>query len=416
LTPLTGYTLLLRLLAPALLAHTAWQALRAGSLHYLVQRLGLYRHDTLVDLWLHAASVGEVNAALPLIVEVSKRSPTLRILVTTTTTSGAANARRCLPEGVEHAYLPIDWPGAVRRFLRTFRPGCAAIMETELWPNLYAGCEAHDVPLVIVNGRLSLRTRRAPRWVCRLYRDTLARVAAVLARTEHDRAGFIALGAAAERVEVVGNIKFAGRFPGPVEAVDPGRPYVVAASTRKGEEKLILRAWRTEARNGHLLVVVPRHPNRRREIVKALRAAGASVAVRSRGEIPDPETEVYLADTFGELPAFLAGAVLVFMGGSLLPRGGQNLLEPALLGKAILFGPHMENFAEEAELLLSENAALRVENPAALGLAFGKLLADPERIAALGERARAVVAARRDMAEKYADALALLCGMNGARQ
>ncbi|WP_127475613.1 3-deoxy-D-manno-octulosonic acid transferase [Sulfurivermis fontis] len=408
---LTRYRLLFNLLTPLLLGYTLWQALRERSWRYLRERCGHYRGNPMEasPLWLHAASVGELNAALPLIDALRNRHPEQALLITTTTLSSARLAMRLLPAGVSHAFLPLDWSGAVGRFLDHYRPRCALIMETELWPNLFAACAARRLPLIIVNGRLSLRTRNAPRWLCRLYRSALGSVTAILARSEADKAGFIALGAPAERVRVIGNIKFSAETQKTATNIPLPRPYVLAASTRDGEETLVWRAWRQAAPENHLLVIVPRHPQRLPEILRDLALPPGQIAVRSRAQTILPATRVYIADTFGELTGFMAGAELVFMGGSLVPRGGQNVLEAARLGKALVFGPHMENFADEARLLLEHDGAVQVQDADALGQVFSALLAQPERRAALGAAAQQLVERRRDMAQRYAVALEEWC-------
>ena len=403
------YNLLLRLLSPALLLYTAWQGWRQRSPGYLSQRLG--RHGPApapATLWLHAASVGEVNAALPLVEAMSKHFPTLSILVTTTTPSGGATARRRMPAGVRHAYLPIDWPQTVERFLARVRPECALIVETELWPNLFAACRRRSIPLIIINGRLSHRTLHAAPWLRHLYAEALAGVSAVLARGERDRERYLMLGANPQTTEVIGNLKFAAlpTLKG-AEPIPLPRPYLLAISTREGEEALLLQAWQRQSREGRLLVIVPRHPKRRETILRDL--GESRVAVRSRGEAPGTTTEVYLADTFGELPGFIAGAELVYIGGSLVPKGGQNLLEPAAQGKALLFGPHMENFEQESQLLLAAGGARQVDSVDALAAALEGLLKDADARRLMGERAQAVVLAQRDMAERYLLALSHYC-------
>lgn len=406
-----GYRLLLALLAPLLFAYTAWQALRERSPRYLRERCGRFR--TVAPsrpLWLHAASVGELNAALPLIAALLDRDPALALLVTTATPSSARLAARKLPPQVPHTFLPLDFRGAIERFLTHFAPRCALVMETELWPNLFAACARHAIPLQIVNGRLSQRTLHAPAWVRHLYRDTLSRVAAILARSETDRDGFIALGAAPEKIQVIGNIKFSALTDATAQPIALPRPYVLAASTRDDEEALLFQAWQAAEHGGRLLVIVPRHPQRLAAILKALTLPRDRIAVRSAGEGVGDQTAVYVADTFGELTAFIAGAELVFMGGSLVPKGGQNVLEPAAQGKAILFGPHMDNFADEAQLLLAHDAALQVADTAALADALTTLLSAPERRTQLGANAQALVAQRRDMAQRYAAAVTALCG------
>lgn len=407
---LARYRLLFALLTPLWLGYTLWQALREKSWRYLRERCGYYRGTTAqAPLWLHAASVGELNAALPLIEALRARHPQTPLLLTTATVSSARLAARSLPAGVSHVFLPLDFRAAVQRFLNHYRPRCALIMETELWPNLYAGCAKRNIPLIIVNGRLSVRTRNAPRWLCRQYRCALQRTTAILARSEADRAGFIALGAPAERVQVIGNIKFSADIRAAAASLALPRPYVLAASTRDGEEALLWQAWQQAEHADRLLVIVPRHPKRLPEILRDLALPAEQIAVRSRGQEITAHTRVYLADTFGELTGFMAGADLVFMGGSLVPKGGQNVLEAAHLGKALVFGPHMDNFADEARLLLEQDAAVQVTDAAALGTVFTALLAQPERRAALGGAAQQLVERRRDMATRYAVALEEWC-------
>ena len=403
------YNLLLRLLALPLVGYTLLQALREGSPRYLRERFGLYQPATADrPIWLHAASVGEVNAALPLLETLHRHSPDIPLLLTTTTPSGARVAATKLPPAVRHVYFPIDLRGAVRRFLNRHRPRCALVMETELWPNLYSRCGTQNIPLIIINGRLSARTRKARPWLRRLYSLCLQQVSAVLARSEQDRLSFIALGAPKECCEVIGNIKFAAApLASGVEAIDIKRPYVLAASTREEEEKLLVQAWKESGVANHLLVIAPRHPRRLAQILTDLE--GEAISVRSRGEAITDTTRIYLADTFGELPGFIAGAELVFMGGSLVPKGGQNLLEAAALGKAPLFGPHMENFLCESEVLLSQGGAVQVKDTPQLAHELRRLLGNTPLLGEMGEKARAVIDARRDMAERYREAIGRYC-------
>lgn len=406
---LRRYNLLLRLLALPITLYTLWQAFREKDARYLRERLGFSRPTTdLRPIWLHAASVGEVNAALPLIESLVLHYPETPLLVTTTTPSGARIATAKLPSGVRHVYFPIDWRSSAQRFFARQRPRCALIMETELWPNLYTQCSRHGVPLVIINGRLSARTRNAHPWLRRLYALCLQQAAAVLTRSEQDRLGFIALGAPRERCEFIGNIKFSAAPEAEgIEPIDLKRPYILAASTREEEEKLIVAAWKESGETGRLLVIAPRHPKRLPQILNDL--AGESISVRSRGEAVTDTTEIYLADTFGELPGLIAGAELVFMGGSLVPKGGQNLLEAAALGKAPLFGPHMQNFLCESEVLLSAGGAIQVADPRQLTQEFRRLLSDTTLLREMGEKARAVIEERRDITERYRKAIDRFC-------
>jgi 3-deoxy-D-manno-octulosonic-acid transferase len=377
------------------------------------QRLGL-AGPARAELWLHAASVGEVNAALPLLRRMVGRYGSERLLVTTNTPTGAQALRRQLP-AVAHGYLPVDWGFAAARFLAAVRPRLALVMETELWPHLYAACAVRGVPLAVVNGRLSPRTLRAAAWLRRLYAEALGSAAAVLARAECDRAGFLRLGAPPGRCVTLGNIKFAAATgANPVAPIALGRPYVVAASTRDHEEALLLAAWRSTERQNRLLVIVPRHPERLPAIRRQLDAAGARYAVRSRSEPVDGAVEVYVADTFGELGGFYAGADVVFVGGSLVAKGGQNLIEPAALGRAVVVGPHMENFQAETRLLLQAGAVRQVDSPTGLAVALTELLAQPATAKALGECARTAVAGQAAVADRYLTAIeALFAGTKG---
>ncbi|MBI3774123.1 MAG: 3-deoxy-D-manno-octulosonic acid transferase [Gammaproteobacteria bacterium] len=411
---LLKYNVLLWVLSLPLSIFTLGQALRRGGRRYAMQRLGWgYPQFTQRPIWLHAASVGEVIAALPLLERLRIRFPSASMLVTTATPTGATIAATRLPSGINHAYLPIDWHGAVRRFIRTTQPRCALIMETELWPNLYARCNTSGIPLVLVNGRLSARTLRAGGWVRGVYHATLAQVTAVLARSETDRAAFVELGAAAYCVSVAGNIKFsadAGRHD--LAPIQLDRPYLLAASTHHDEELQLARLWQDLALNDFMLVIAPRHPHRAKAILGQLATLRLNVAVRSRGDTVTAQTAVYLADTLGELPAFIRGSALVFMGGSLVPAGGHNILEPARAGKAVVFGPHMRNFTDEARTLLSANAAVQVRDVAELGAHLTRLLNNPQQCCELGQRAQTLLDNYADVADRYLEAVVQHCHLD----
>lgn len=403
------YRLLVWLLAPAILGYTVWIALRHGDLRYLWERLGFGRRpNSNGAIWLHAASVGEVNAAAVLVRRLAERCAPRRIVLTTVTPTGAAIARDRLGDFASHRYLPIDWPCAVRRFVRKLDPACLLVMETELWPNLYRACARAGVPIVLVNGRLSMRSLRENNWWRRVQGETLARVRTVLARSAADAETFMSLGVEAGRVRTLGNLKFAvsGAAPAPV---DLGRRYVLAASTRDGEERPIVEQWRACAHGDRLLVLAPRHPTRLGEIMGTLAPLQARIAVRSRGDRIMTDTEIYIADTLGELAGFMAGAELVVMGGSFAPFGGHNILEPARLGRAVVFGPHMENFADEAELLRANEAAVRLDSSAQLAACLDDLFAHPDKVAALGQNGARLIAERAGVIDDYLAALAELC-------
>ncbi len=419
--PLWRYRLLLRLFSPLILIFNAWQAFRAGELRLFQQRLGVnlpHRNDA--PLWLHAASVGELIAAQPLIMSLKQRFPHIPIVVTTITPTGAQLAQQRLPSDVQHFYLPMDWPGATARFLRAVKPRAALIMETELWPNLFINIAQHHIPLIIVNGRLSARSRDTAGWIKRLYAITLKNVTVILARSTDDAEAYIQLGASAEKVRTLGNIKFASTHTRTAQAIDLGRPYVLAASTHDDEEKQVALLWQQmgqqteQETQGRLLVIAPRHPKRLSSIVSQLTAifTKEQIAVRSRNDTITADTQIYLADTLGELEGFMAGADCVFMGGSLIPHGGQNILEPARLGKPIVFGPHMSNFTEETQLLLQANGAKQVTDSQALRETLTHWLKHPEVASDFGKNAAQLLSAQDTVLDDYLQATTRIFGLN----
>ena len=411
------YRLLLRILAPLILVFNAWQALRARDIRIFRHRLGVcLPRRTDVPLWLHAASVGELIAAQPLIASLRERFPDIPLVVTTVTPTGARLAKQRLPADVQHFYLPMDWPGATARFLRAVKPRAALIMETELWPNLFISIAKHDIPLIIVNGRLSNRSRDAGGWIKMLYAIALKNVSAVLARSADDAKAYITLGANADNVRTLGNIKFTGTANRAPPAIDLGRPYVLAASTHNDEEKQIAHIWNkiTQQTKDHLLVIAPRHPQRANDILNQLQETFSKkqISIRSRNDKINADTKIYIADTLGELEGFMAGADCVFMGGSLIPHGGQNILEPARLGKPIIFGPHMTNFAEETQLLLQAGGAKQIETGQALGEVLVEWLKHPQSAAVFGEKAAQLMSTQNSILEDYLQAITDLCKLN----
>ena len=399
---LRRYSRLLALLSLPALLYTGWMSWRFKDKRYLQQRLGLaYKTQTPAPVWIHAASVGEVNAVRPLIQRMLEKNPALSICLTTTTPSGQNTARKTLPDTVDCAYLPLDLWWSVTHFLRRVKPACALIVETEIWPNLYEACFQYGVPLTVINGRLSSRTLNTKPWVRALYCKAMENTHAVLARSEEDAQGFVSLSVAEERIKVIGNIKFAANTENRVTPIQLDRPYILAASTREAEEKLIARQYLKQNKQDTLLVIVPRHPKRRKEIQQALASLSLRVAVRSKNDPVHADTQVYLADTFGELPAFIAGAEFVIMGGSFVDKGGQNILEVAQQAKAVIFGKYMDNFRDEARLFLQHAAAACAENEEQLGELITQWLADPAIPRRLGDNGRALMQENQNMLERY---------------
>jgi 3-deoxy-D-manno-octulosonic-acid transferase len=355
-------------------------------------------------VWVHAASVGEFSAVQPLVEAIVGRG--IGALVTTGTVTSARLAAERLPPGAFHQFVPLDVAPYVTRFLEAWRPEMAVFVESEIWPVALAETARRGVARIVVNARLSARSFRRWRKLPATAGAMFGAVDLVLAQSEADGERFAALGAA--KVEVTGNLKFDG-LPPPADpdelaalaAALGGRPRWVAASTHRGEDEVVAAAHRLLAasRPDVLTILVPRHPERGPKIAEALAASGLGAALRSRGDPIRPETAVYVADTIGELGLFYRLAPAAFVGGSLVARGGQNPIEPARLGAAVLAGPHVANFAAIYGDLSAAGALVTVEDADGLAAAVGALLDDPAAAAAAAEAAAAV-------ADRHAGALA----------
>ena len=406
------YVALTYLVVPFVMAHDAWQALRhAEHRGRLAQRLGHVersRHAGVV--WIHAVSVGEVQAAAGLVHALRRRHPDLPIVVSTVTPTGAQRARTLFRDGVQHCYLPYDLPGAVRRFLDRVSPQVAVILETEIWPTLYAELGRRGIPLVLGSARLSARSVDRYRRLASLLRDTLSGGIVIGAQTSVDADRFRQIGAASERVHVTGNIKYDLEIP--ASQVDAGRalrrrwgearPVWIAGSTHEGEEEAALAAHASVRARlpTALLLLVPRHPQRFETVHTLLRRRGTAFAQRSAGELPGADDDVFLIDTLGELQAFYAASDVAFVGGSLVPIGGHSLLEPAVLGLPILSGPHTHNGQEIAELLGQSGALVLVRDREALARSLLTWLEAPSLAHEAGESGRRAVAANRGAVDR----------------
>lgn len=354
-------------------------------------------------IWLHAVSVGETRAAAPLVRALMQHYPRRRILITTMTPTGSDQVRELFGKQVEHCYVPYDLPTAVWRFLGRSRPALAIIMETEFWPNLFRQCRKRHIPLVLANVRMSEKSVRGYQRFAAFTRATLANVSCVGAQTEADAGRMRVLGAA--QVEVTGSIKFEMDVPADLVAKAAvlrngfgNRPVWVAASTRVGEEEYVLDAFaRLRAcLPRSLLVLVPRHPERFDRVAKLCQQSGFRVERRSEhkdGVAPD--TAILLGDTMGEVLLFHAAADVSYIGGSLVPLGGQNLLEAAAVGTPVVFGPHMFNFSDISRMALERGAGRQVQDASELVNAVAGYLEDPVARHAAGAAGQRMVAENR---------------------
>jgi 3-deoxy-D-manno-octulosonic-acid transferase len=406
-----------------------YQALRykkyVGSLG---QRLGYlplsFNMDGDDSIWIHAVSVGEVLTARPLISELKRRYPNLRMFLSTTTMAGQQLARRSVRDVDAVFYFPFDFQFVIRRTLELVRPKLFIMMETEIWPNLLRECRLRGIKTAVVNGRLSARSFPRYRLIRPMMRRVLDHVDRFLVQSEESARRFIELGADPARVVVTGSLKFDSLEVSSTALqarardrvlryfrVSGSRPVIVAGSTMKGEESTVLQAFRRvrSVAPNTLLVIAPRNPERFGEAEQLARQEGWKVSRRSDLAIDaEPRVDVVVLDTIGELATVYQIATVVFVGGSLVATGGHNVLEPAVFGKPIVFGPHMQNFVEIAEAFVSNGAGVQLNGEEELEEALLSLMSDPVRRARLGAAARALVEANRGANDKSITVLTTL--------
>ncbi|BCB25216.1 3-deoxy-D-manno-octulosonic acid transferase [Sulfurimicrobium lacus] len=387
------YAALLYLLLPYVVFHLLWRARRQPEyLQHWDERFGRYATRSMRPvIWLHTVSVGETRAAAPLIKALQASYPTHQILLTHMTPTGREAGEQLFGTDVLRCYLPYDYPFAVRRFLAHFRPQLGVLLETEIWPNLVQACHDAEVPLCLVNARLSQKSARRYARFGGLIQASLRQLTAVAAQTAEDAQRLTALGA--QDVVVMGNLKYDIAPPDAAltlgrslrQGFGPDRKVFLAASTRDGEEERILDALGGLTVPGLLTVIVPRHPQRFDEVAQLLERRGLRYQRRSARQAIAVETQVVLGDSMGEMFAYYAACDVAFIGGSLLPFGGQNLIEACSVGKPALLGRHTFNFADAAERAVEAGAALRVADEAELARALQKLLESAELRQRMGQ-------------------------------
>ncbi len=415
------YSLLILAFGAIASPYLAYQAIRHKKyIGSLGQRMGYlpvsFNLDGEESVWIHAVSVGEVLTARALVTELKRLYPRFRIFLSTTTLAGQQVARRNVRDIDAVFYFPFDLAWVVRRTVRLVNPRLFVMMETEIWPNLLRECRRQGIATVLVNGRISARSYPRYKLVRPFFRRVLADVDRFCVQSQESARRLIDIGADPARITVTGSLKFDSLdIPGAATPgrgrervlryfrIAPGRPVVVAGSTMRGEEEMALQAFRRikGGAGNPLLVLAPRNPERFGEVVQLVRDR-AFVTVR-RSDLPidaEPRAEVVVLDTIGELAQVYQIATAVFVGGSLVDHGGHNILEPAVFGKPIVFGPHMQNFREIADAFLAQEAAIQVATPRELEQALMALLEDPVRRARVGAAARALVEASRGAKDK----------------
>ena len=413
------YTILLCLALPLILLRLLYRGLRARA-YWQRWRERFGWAPLLIEprpvLWCHAVSIGEVEASRPLIQALQRDYPDYQILITTMTPTGSARVKLHFSDTVAHCYLPYDFPFAVKRFLRRTRPQLGVIMETEIWPNLIHQCQQQNLPLILANARMSERSLRGYQRFSGLIAETLRGFSTIAAQTEDDKCRLISLGANATDVHAIGNLKYEMHLPASLTeqcalirlrwASD--RPVWIAASTHEGEEQQILAAAkkvRVQQPNA-LLIIVPRKPERFDRVFSLCQQTGFETIRRSLQQECTADTDVLLIDTMGELLLFYGVADVAFVGGSLVPHGGHNILEPAALGRAVLLGPYHFNFTEISRQFIQAGAANQVDDVEALATHVSTLLQDASARSQMGDIGKQLIADSRGASNRLLSLIA----------
>jgi 3-deoxy-D-manno-octulosonic-acid transferase len=399
------YTTLFYICLPLVILRLIWRGTRAPAYwQRWSERFGKSPELTKSSpvIWIHAVSVGEVEACRPLVKSLQIVYPKHQLLITTMTPTGSERVKLLFSDTVAHCYLPYDLPFSINRFLRNNRPVFGVIMETEIWPNLLLTCKQQNIPLVLANARMSDRSAKGYARFPKLTKLVLNSLRFIAAQSQHDRDNFHLLGADITDVHAIGNLKYETNLPASIVEQanamrvmwDNNRPVLVAASTHEGEEEIILHASK-QVRSKFpnlLLVIVPRHPERFDRVTAITQKTGVKTLRRSEQLPCSSDIQVLVVDTMGELPLFYAGCDVAFVGGSLVPHGGHNILEPAALGRATLVGPHFFNFNEITRQFLKAEAAVEVTNAEDLAASVIRLLNDAEQRAKMGEAGLKLIA------------------------
>jgi 3-deoxy-D-manno-octulosonic-acid transferase len=383
--------------------------------HKIWQRFGAAYPELDQCIWIHAVSVGEVVAAAPLVRALQRLYPELPLLVTTVTPTGAARVASLFGDDVHHAYIPFEMPIAINSFFRSTKPQIALVMETEIWPNLYHGCGVRRIPLVLISARISPKSVDSYRKLLPLFKETLSHGIVIAAQSKADAERFISLGASTARTRVTGNIKFDIELPEGLaesgaelrERFFPGRPVWIAASTHDNEEKIVLDAHDSllQTYPSLLLILVPRHPGRFLLVREFLDKEGFTAVSRTEQRPCSTETQVLLVDTMGEVTLFYAASDVAFVGGSLVPVGGHNLLEPAALGVPIITGPHVFNAQEIADSFVKDSACRMVADSSELAATVSELLANKEKARELGANGLNILNSNRGALRRLLDVI-----------
>ncbi len=413
------YSFILYLLTPYAILRLLWRSRRLpGYRQRMLERFAIYKKSYPLAkhcIWIHAVSVGESILAVPLIKRLRQQYPDYQILVTTTTPTGSEQIHKHFQDVAQneilHLYAPYDLPWAVRRFLNMFKPKIAVMMETELWPNILHYCNKADIPVYIANARLSPKSAKSYARFPKLMKQMLSKVTTVIAQSQADAKRYIMLGLNAKNVVVSGSMKFDLQLPASVSEASEllrqqwgnDRRVWIAASTHEGEEDIILKAFAVIKKQlpDTLLVLVPRHPDRFEKVANLATRAGYKIVLRSQAKACNAQTDIFIGDTMGELVLFYAASDVAFVGGSLVPTGGHNLLEPAALGLPIITGRYMFNFAEITDLLKAAGCITQIFDNNELATAVINYLQDPGLRMQAGEKGKQLIEKNRGAIDKH---------------
>ena len=355
----------------------SYRAFKDGGIRYFLQRLGFgYKNSAIGSIHFHCASVGEYITAKPLVLALLAENPDNKIVITTNTPTAASLVTKGADENITHYYFPVDFSFSVKRFLKYIQPRASFILETEIWPTYYTLAKQYETPVSIINARLSEKTLQANHFIKKEYSRALSSVVKILARSKQDYEKFISLGAKPQISKIIGNLKYSiyNYEHNQLACTTIKRPFFLAASTHENEEFLLSQHIELLKRKDFLLVLAPRYPERCETLSQQLKQNGFNIAIRSQHDAINNDTDIYIIDTLGELDIFFNEAALVFVGGSLIPRGGHNILEPASFGKCTIVGPHTDNFDIEIKELLEVNAIIQVKDNHELGMQLITLL------------------------------------------
>lgn len=408
----TIYTLIFTLALPLVILRLIWRGFRTPAyLYRWAERFGAAPNLSIQKpvIWLHAVSFGEVEACRPVVQVLQSEFPDHQILITTMTPTGSARVKHLFTDTVAHCYLPYDLPFAIHRFLKHTHPQFGIIMETEIWPNILTICKAKNIPVVLANARMSERSAKGYQQFPKFMATTLQSLSLIATQSEQDRQRFQQLGADIKKIHAIGNLKYEVSLPASLmeqaeamRAMWHTRPVWIAASTHEGEEEIVLNAARQiRAQFPELLVIiVPRHPERFDKVSALSLRKGYKTLRRSEHRPCSSDVQVLVVDTMGELPLFYGVSDIAFIGGSLVPHGSHNLLEPAALGRAIITGPHYFNFNEITEQFLKAGAATKVTDTSSLAKTVIRLLQNSQQRAEMGEAGLHLIATSQGASQR----------------